>query len=249
MEPLEHSVLATAAVWEPLEHLRCVVTDHVNIDSFWMAPCDAGGTIGDGWRPCVISWWTVLRSVVQLSCRPVFVDVDCSRLFRSLGLLCVLDMHGGHTDVSTGRPGHDPRRNLPPSPMSPGDGGVSLSLRVPVMGKSSRRSTSGITGIGHSPAMCEISAVEVDAEQYGLFPTLISPRASVAQLSWTSAGRAFGRARMARKSTCDYIRPAPCTCTLAGSSVCARTVTGSLLFGSPTCTELSLLSGSPSSVD
>ena len=28
---------------------------------------------------------------------------------------------------------------------------------------------------------------------------------------------------------CDYIRPAP----LAGSSVCARTVTGSLLFGSP----------------
>ena len=28
---------------------------------------------------------------------------------------------------------------------------------------------------------------------------------------------------------CDYIRPAP----LAGSSVCARPVTGSLLFGSP----------------
>ena len=38
MEPLEHSVLATPSVWEPLEHSNCVVTDHVDIDSFWMAP-------------------------------------------------------------------------------------------------------------------------------------------------------------------------------------------------------------------
>ena len=38
MEPLEHSVLATAWIWEPLEHSNCVVTDHVDIDSFWMAP-------------------------------------------------------------------------------------------------------------------------------------------------------------------------------------------------------------------
>ena len=34
MEPLWHSVLATASVWEPLEHSNCVVTDHVDIDSF-----------------------------------------------------------------------------------------------------------------------------------------------------------------------------------------------------------------------
>ena len=101
MEPLEHSVLATAAVWEPLEHSNCVVTDHVDIASFWMAPWDAGGTIGDGYRPCVTSWWTVFRLVVRLSCRPVFVDVECSRLFRSLRQLCVLDMHRGHTDVPT----------------------------------------------------------------------------------------------------------------------------------------------------
>ena len=38
METLEHAVLATASVWEPLEHSNCVVTDHVDIDSFWMAP-------------------------------------------------------------------------------------------------------------------------------------------------------------------------------------------------------------------
>ena len=64
MEPLEHLVLVTAAVWEPLEHSNCVVTDHVDIDSFWMAPWDAGGTISDGYRPCVTFWWTVFRSVV-----------------------------------------------------------------------------------------------------------------------------------------------------------------------------------------
>ena len=115
MEPLEHSVLATAAVWEPLEHSNCVVTDHVAIDSFWMALWDAGGMI-----PAMCDF-LVDCSMVRLSCRPVFVDVDCSRLFRSLGQLCVLDMHGGHTYVPTGRPGDDPRRNLPPSPMSPGD--------------------------------------------------------------------------------------------------------------------------------
>ena len=38
MEPLEYSVLVTASVWERLEHSNCVVTDHVDIDSFWMAP-------------------------------------------------------------------------------------------------------------------------------------------------------------------------------------------------------------------
>ena len=64
MELLEHSALATASVWDPLEHSNCVVTDHVDIDSFWMAPWDAGGTIGDGCRPCVTSWGTVFCLVV-----------------------------------------------------------------------------------------------------------------------------------------------------------------------------------------
>ena len=64
----------------------------------------------------------------------------------------MLDVHVGQTDVPMGSSGDNPRRNLPPSSMSPDDGGVSLSLLVPLMGKSSRRS--GITGTGHSPAMC-----------------------------------------------------------------------------------------------
>ena len=63
----------------------------------------------------------------------------------------MLDVHVEQTDVPSGKPGDDPRRNLPLSPMSPGHGGMSLSLLVPVIGKSSRRS--GIMGFGQSPAM------------------------------------------------------------------------------------------------
>ena len=64
MEPLEHSVLATISMWEPLEHSNYIVTDHVDIDSLGMAPWDAGGTLGDSCRPFVASWRTVFRSVV-----------------------------------------------------------------------------------------------------------------------------------------------------------------------------------------
>ena len=112
------------------------MTDHMNIDSFWMAPWDAGGMIGDNYRSCVTFWGTVLRSVVRLSCRPVLVEVDCAWLFGSLGRLCVLDMHGGHTDAPMRKAGDEPRRNLPLPPLSPGDG-VSVSLLAPLMGKSS----------------------------------------------------------------------------------------------------------------
>ena len=36
--------------------------------------------------------------------------------------MCVLDVHVGHADVPTESPGDVPRRSLPPSLMSPGDG-------------------------------------------------------------------------------------------------------------------------------
>ena len=97
MEPLEHSVLAMTldvwplmelSVWEPLEHSDRVVTDHVDLDSLWMAPWDAGGTLGGSCRPGVAIWRAVLCSVVRLSRRPVFFDKDYSRLFWSLGRAC-----------------------------------------------------------------------------------------------------------------------------------------------------------------
>ena len=144
-------------------------------------------------------------------------------------------MHGGHTDVPTRRPGEDPRSNLPLSPMSPGDGGVSLSLLVPLMGESSRRSS--ITGIGHSLAMCfpqrdaapgEISAVEVGCRKVWGFSNIdFAPgKDGAVELDFRRASFPPGENGA---EECDYIRPA----SLAGPSVCARTVTGSRLFGSP----------------
>ena len=35
---LKQTILATVSVWEPLEHLHCVVSDDVDFDSFWMVP-------------------------------------------------------------------------------------------------------------------------------------------------------------------------------------------------------------------
>ena len=157
MGPLEHSVLATTSVWEPLEHSDCVVTDHVDLDYLWMAPWDAGGMLGDSCRPSVATWRTVFRSVVRLSRRPAFVDKDCLRLFRSLGRMCVLDVHVGQTEVPMGSLGDDPKMNLPRSLMSPSDGRVLLSLSVPPMGNSSRRR--GSAGNGHSPGMALMTAM------------------------------------------------------------------------------------------
>ena len=64
----------------------------------------------------VAIWRAVLCSVVRLSSRPVFFDKDCLRLFRSLGRICVLDVHVGQTGVSTVILGDDPQRDFPRSP-------------------------------------------------------------------------------------------------------------------------------------
>ena len=100
------------------------------------------------------------------------------------------------------------------------------------MGKSSRQSS--ITGIGHSPAMYfprrdatlgEISAVEVGCRTvWGFFNIDFAPgECGAVELDFRRASFPPGE-NGAEEG--DYIRP-------AGPSVCARTVTGSLLFGSP----------------
>ena len=74
MKRLEQAILAADSVWEPLEHLHRVVSDDVDFDSFWMAPWDAGGTLGDSCRLCVVFWRTTLWSVIRLYCRPAIVN-------------------------------------------------------------------------------------------------------------------------------------------------------------------------------
>ena len=118
MKRLEQAILATASVWEPLEHLHCAVSDDVDFDSFWMAPWDAGGTLGDSCRLCVTFWRTLLRSVIRLSCRPAIVDGHGLRLIKSLGQLFVLNIDMGLTDALA--VGHNPDMNMKINTESPG---------------------------------------------------------------------------------------------------------------------------------
>ena len=110
MKRMEQAIMATASVWESLEHLHCVVSDDVDFDYFWMAPWDAGGTLGDVCRLCVTFWRTRSRSVNRLSCRPAIVDGHGSRLIRSLDQLIVLKIDMGPTDVLA--VGHNPGMNM-----------------------------------------------------------------------------------------------------------------------------------------
>ena len=117
MKRLEQAILATASVWEPLEHLHCVVSDDVDFDSFWMVPWDADWTLGDSCRLCVTFWRTLHRSVIWLSCRPAIVDGHGLRLIRSLGQLIVLNIDMGLTDVLS--VGHIPDMNMKVNTESP----------------------------------------------------------------------------------------------------------------------------------
>ena len=86
------------------------MSDDVDFDSFWMAPWDAGVTLGDRGRLWGTFWWTLLRSSIRLSCRPASVDGHGSRLIRSLGQLFVLNIDMGLTDALA--VGHNPGMNM-----------------------------------------------------------------------------------------------------------------------------------------
>ena len=249
MEPLEHSVLVTTldvrplmelSVWEPLEHSDCVVTDHVDLDSLWMAPWDAGGTLGGSCRPTVPTWRSVSFGGSAIP-PAVFVDKDCSRLFWILGRMCVLDVNVGQTGVLTGSLGDDPQMNFPRSPMSPGDVGMLLSVSVSPMGNTSRRR--GSVGNGHSPGIDSMIVMsfprksstpgEMCVVELESIAVMGFPRNSSTPDERCAVELDFPRASFPPGESCaedrNYIRPA----CLAGSPVCAWTVTGSLLFGSP----------------
>ena len=76
--PLESLVPDVAPVWgdcslfvmtvsDPLEHSGLDVTVHLDVNSFWVAPWDAGGTLSSNYRPGVAVWRAVLCSVARLS--------------------------------------------------------------------------------------------------------------------------------------------------------------------------------------
>ena len=72
LEPLKYLVPKVTIVWgdcswvikmtvsDPLEHLGLGVTVHVDMNSLWMAPWDAGGTLKSSYRPGIAIWRDVL---------------------------------------------------------------------------------------------------------------------------------------------------------------------------------------------
>ena len=117
----------------------------------------------------------MLCSVVRLSRRPVFFDKDYSRLFRSLGRICVLDLNMEQMGVPTVIMGDDPQMDFLRSPLSPGDAGVLLSISVAPMSDASRGR--GSAGNGHSPGMHSRTVMD--------FPRKNSTRVRCARLNWT----------------------------------------------------------------
>ena len=71
---LEYAIQATASVWEPLEQVHYVVSGDVDFVSFGMAPWDAGGMHGDSCQLRETLWTMMLQWLTWLLCRPVIMN-------------------------------------------------------------------------------------------------------------------------------------------------------------------------------
>ena len=143
LEPFEHSVPEVTLVWsdcsliemsvsDPLEHSGLGVTVHVDMDSLWMAPWDAGGILRSGYRPGMAIWRDVLCCVVRLSCMPVLPATGYLRSFGGLGRTCIIDLHAGESTAPVEMLGDFPRSQFPP-----GGVGVLPSTSVTLMSDNS----------------------------------------------------------------------------------------------------------------
>ena len=108
--------------------------------------------------------------------------------------------------------------DFPRSPLSPGDVGVLSSISVALMSDNSRKR--GSAGNGHSPG--------VDSMTVMGFPRMSSTPGEICTVELDFPWASFPPGKSCAEER-DYIKPT----LLAGSPVCAWTVTGSLLFGSP----------------
>ena len=187
----------------------------------------------------------MLRSMVRLFCRPEIVGEDYSRLFRSLGQICALDVHVGQTDVLTigHSPGMDmkiateyPRLDATPGDRCPSDLHMTTSSGFPRTDATPGErcavdlvTTVQIVRVRTSSNPGVIGAVKLVCRTVRSFPQIDSTAddCGVAELDFRRTS--FPPDEFSAGRECDYIWLAP----LAGSSVCARTVTGSRLFGSP----------------
>ena len=224
MKPLEQAILATASVWEPLEHLHCVVSDDVNFDYFWMVPWDAGGMLGDRYRLYVTFWRSLLQSAIRLSCRPAIVDGHGSRLIRSFGQLFVLNIDMGLTDALA--VGHNPDMNMKIKTESP-----RLAVTPGEWYASDLLATTSIGFCQMDDILHVIGAVKLDCRTVWGFPQIDSTAVGCGAVELDDLNfrrTSFPPDEFSPGREGDYIWLVP----LASSSVRARSVTGSLLVGS-----------------
>ena len=74
VERLEYAIQATDLIWEPLEQVRHVVSDDVDFDYFGMAPWDAGGIHGDICQSRETFWTMMLQWLMRLLCRQAIIN-------------------------------------------------------------------------------------------------------------------------------------------------------------------------------
>ena len=142
--PLQSSVPDVAPAWadfslfemtvsDPLEHSGLNITIHVDVDFFWLAPWDAGGTLSSDYRPGMAVWRAVLCSVARLSRRPVLSAMGSWRSFGDLGRTCVMDLDAGQSRAPADILGDDPQMKFPRSLCLPGGMRLLSSTSVTLM--------------------------------------------------------------------------------------------------------------------
>ena len=131
------SSLFDMTVSDPLEHSGLNVTVHVDVDSFWLAPLDAGGTLINNYQPKIAVWRAVLCSVARLSRRPVLSAMGSWRSFGDLGRTCVIDLDAGQSRAPAYILGDDPQMKFPRSLCLPGGMRLLSSTSVTLMSGSS----------------------------------------------------------------------------------------------------------------
>ena len=79
----------------PVRAFGLSVTVHVDMDSLWMAPWDAGETFRSGYQPGMAVWRDAVCCVVRLSRMPVLQAAGYLRSFGGLGRTCIVDLNAG----------------------------------------------------------------------------------------------------------------------------------------------------------
>ena len=201
-----------------LVHSGLSVTVHVDMDYSWMAPWDAGGTFRSSYRPGMAIWRNIWSYVVRFSRMPEFPATGYLGSFGGLARICVIDLHAGVLTAPVVMVVDFNQMDFPKLQFPPVGVEVLPSTSVTLTSAYSRGR--GCLGNGHS-------------QGDGFMTNLSFPRASCTPGEICAAELDFPLARFPPGESCaeglDYISLPSQT----GSSVCAWTVTGSLLFRSP----------------